>query len=202
MKSCCENKCEELELVKGKQAKVLKIVFLLNLAMFFVEFIYGLKASSSALKADSLDMLGDAFVYGFSLYALFKTSRTKNLAALIKGLIMLAFGSWVLIDCILKYINQTVPEAYTMSLVALLALAVNSLCLYLLFRHKDDDLNMKSTWMCSRNDIITNCGTMIAGFCVMYFSSIWPDIIVGVVISALFLHSSFHVIREARAQLK
>lgn len=198
MKHCCEDKHSEILELKQKQAKVLKIVFAVNLFMFFLEFSWGWVAGSTALLGDSLDMLGDAFVYGFSLYALFKTDLMRIRAAQLKGVIMLVFGLSVLGEGIYKIMTGSLPEAQTMTVIAALALAANSYCLWLLFSHREDDINMKSTWICSRNDIISNLGTITAGVLVGKLNSFWPDVIVGGVISVLFLSSAFHVLKDAK----
>lgn len=202
MKHCCETKSCEITALKEKQSKALKIVFFINLAMFFVEFISGWRAHSTALLGDSLDMLGDAFVYGFSLYALFKTARMRVRAAQLKGMIMLMFGLTVLAEAIYKIMTNEVPMANIMGSIGALALAANAYCLWILYSHREDDINMKSTWICSRNDIIANVSTLIAAFLVYQFKTIWPDIIVGLLISILFLMSAFSVLKEASLELK
>lgn len=197
MKHCCEDKQEELKLLRVKQFKVLKIVFFINFAMFFIEFINGLKSQSTALMGDSLDMLGDSFVYGFSLYVLNKTPALRIRAAQAKGIIMLLFGLFVLIQIIFKIISKDIPAYEIMGTVAVLALVANLACLILLYTHREDDINMRSTWLCSRNDIIANSGTIFAAVLVSYLNSAWPDIIIGTIIAGLFLHSSYDVLKDS-----
>lgn len=197
MKHCCENKTEEINILREKQYKVLKIVFLINFFMFFVEFINGLKAQSSALMGDSLDMLGDSFVYGFSLYVLNKSHLLRIRAAQMKGIIMLLFGLFVMSQIIYKIITMDVPRYETMSLIGALALVANIVCLIILYSHREDDINMRSTWLCSRNDIIANCGTILAAVLVAYLNSAWPDIIIGAIIANLFLSTSYGVLKDS-----
>lgn len=197
MKSCCEAKSTELEQLRTKQKNVLLIVLLINALMFFVEFTFGILSKSTALLADSLDMLGDATVYAFSLYVINKSMKWKASAALLKGVLITVFGLYVFGEAIFKAMADVVPMAKTMGVVGLVALAANSACLMLLLKHRDDDINMKSTWICSRNDIIANTGVLLAAFCVSYFNSKWPDIIIGLVIAFVFLKSAFHILSDS-----
>lgn len=201
-KNCCQNKDSELEILRERQSALLKIVLLINAIMFVIEMTAGVYASSNALKADSLDMLGDALVYGFSLYVLSRSALWKAKASLLKGLIMAAFGLAVTVETVLKIISPHIPNASTMGSIGFLVLLANGVCLFLLTRHKDDDLNMKSVWLCSRNDIIANTGVLIAAYSVYITQSFWPDLIVGSIIAILFLSSSIEVIKESQAEIK
>lgn len=201
-KSCCEAKSDELVQLRERQAHVLRIVMAINLAMFFVEFGVGVWASSTALMADSLDMLGDAIVYGFSLYVLHKSERVRASAALLKGLIIVAFGIGVFVEASFKMFSDTVPLAQAMGGIGFVALAANLACLVLLTRHKDDDLNMKSTWICSRNDIISNTSVLVAGGLVAITGTKWPDVIVGLLISVVFLKSAWPILTESIAVIR
>lgn len=201
-KSCCEDKSVELEQLRNSQRNVLQVVLVINALMFLIEFISGWISHSSALMADSLDMFGDALVYGFSLYVLNKGSTWRARAGLLKGLIMAGFGLLVFGQTTYRVIQGIVPIAETMGAVGALALSANLICLLLLYKHRSDDINMRSTWLCSRNDIVANVGVLIASGLVAISDSIWPDTVVGFVIAGLFLKSSFHVILESRAELK
>ncbi|MFN7904669.1 MAG: cation diffusion facilitator family transporter [Pseudobdellovibrionaceae bacterium] len=201
-KSCCESKSDELVKLRQKQGSVLKIVMTINLVMFFGEFGVGMWANSTALMADSLDMLGDAIVYGFSLYVLHKSEYTRSTAALLKGIIIVFFGLGVLYEAVAKISSTMIPEAQTMGAIGLIALIANVTCLILLTRHKDDDLNMKSTWICSRNDIISNVSVMVAAGLVFITQSKWPDIIVGLMIAIIFLKSAWPILTESLAAMK
>ena len=159
---CCEEKSCELEVLRKRQGSVLKTVLAINAVMFFIEGAAGLLAHSVALLADSLDMLGDALVYGFSLYVLSKGLRWQALSALLKGVIMAAFGVFVLGEAVYKIMHPVVPAAPVIGAIGFLALFANSVCLWLLWRHRSDDINMHSVWLCSRNDIIANTSVLLA----------------------------------------
>ncbi len=202
MKSCCEAKASELEKLRLKQGRVLKIVLAVNAVMFLIEATFGVLSKSTALLADSLDMFGDATVYGFSLYVLNRSNVWKSRAGLFKGILMSLFGVGVLIDAIYRFSNPSVPNYEMMGGIGALALAANAVCLYLLYTHRQDDINMSSTWICSRNDIIANTSVLGAAALVYALNSRWPDLVVGVLIAALFLSSAFGVIRESIGGLK
>lgn len=202
MKSCCESKGDELKLMREKQKNVLLIVLVINAVMFVVEFIFGILSGSTALLADSLDMLGDATVYAFSIYVIHKSAKWKAGAALLKGAIISVFGFYVLGEAIYKVLSDVVPVAKTMGMIGAIALLANSSCLVLLLKHRDDDINMKSTWICSRNDIIANIGVLLAAFFVSYFNSKWPDVIIGVAIAGIFLKSAISILVEAYGEFK
>lgn len=201
-KSCCESKCDEIGQLRNKQAKVLKVVLAINAFMFVVEFGGGIISKSSALLADSMDMLGDATVYAFSLYVLNKSQIWRARASLLKGVIMAAFGVGILFQLIIRILTESVPVAETMGLVGFMALFANLWCLYLLYSRRQDDINMKSTWLCSRNDIIANTGVLGASYLVAVTQSAWPDWIVGSIISFLFISSAYGVIQESLTQTK
>jgi cation diffusion facilitator family transporter len=202
MDVCCETKAEEIKTLRGKHKNVLTVVLVINAVLFVVEAAAGLVAHSTALLADSLDMLGDALVYGFSLYVLWRSAEWKAAAAVLKGAIMAVFGVGVLIEAVYKVIAGVVPMAETIGIIGMLVLLGNGLCFFLLFRHRSDDLNMRSTWLCSRNDILANLSVLIAAAGVKVFDSSWPDILIGAVIAALFLRIAFIVLHESFAELQ
>jgi cation diffusion facilitator family transporter len=202
MDACCETKAEELNVLRGKHKNVLTIVLVINAVLFVVEAAAGLLANSTALLADSLDMLGDSLVYGFSLYVLWRSAAWKAKAALLKGAIMAVFGVGVLFEAVHKMLVGVVPNAETMGIIGSLVLVGNGICFLLLFRHRSDDLNMRSTWLCSRNDIIANLSVLAAATGVKFLDSSWPDIVVGGAIAALFLKSAFTVLRESFGELR
>jgi cation diffusion facilitator family transporter len=199
MDDCCADKSCELEAMAAQagQRRVLTIVLGLNAVMFAVEFSAGLVAGSAALMADSVDMLGDALVYGLSLYALARGDRWKAGAALAKGGFILLFGVGVLIEVALKIVTGVPPSSALMLAFGGLALVANLTCLGLLWRYRTQDVNMSSTFECSRNDVIANVGVLLAAGGVALLHSAWPDIIVGAAIAAVFLRSAFRVIAQA-----
>ena len=197
MSDCCANSACEVEKLRDGQRSTLLWVLWINAVLFLVEGTAGVLASSTALLADALDMLGDALIYGFSLYVVSRGAFWKARAASLKGWIMLLFGLGVLGQAVYKIVVPELPHYPTMSVIGALALAGNSICLWLLWSHRTEDINMRSVWLCSRNDIIANVAVLCAGAAVWALHSRWPDIIVGLAIAALFLSSSIHVLREA-----
>ena len=202
MDDCCQAKSGELTAMRNQHRNVLVLVLVINAMLFVVEAAAGLLASSTALLADSLDMFGDSLVYGFSLYVLGRSAEWKAKAALLKGAIMALFGAGVLIEAVYKTITGIVPTADTMGLIGALVLLGNGICFFLLFRHRSDDLNMRSTWLCSRKNIIANVAVLIAAALVKIFDTSWPDILVGAAIAALFLKSASSVLRDSISELQ
>lgn len=202
MDSCCETKAEEISTLRGQHKNVLTLVLAINAVLFVVEAGAGVLAHSTALLADSLDMLGDSLVYGFSLYVLWRAAEWKAIAAMLKGVIMTAFGLGVLAQAVYKMMVGILPIAETMGIIGVLVLLGNGICFLLLYRHRLDDLNMRSTWLCSRNDIIANLAVLVAAAGVKILDSGWPDIVVGAAISSLFLRSAFTVLRESFGELR
>ncbi|HMQ05604.1 MAG TPA: cation transporter [Pyrinomonadaceae bacterium] len=201
MDSCCQEKACELEQLRAGQSKTLWIVLFVNAAMFVIELIAGHLAGSVALQADSLDMLGDALVYGFSLYVIARSIKWRAASAILKGTVMAVFGLGVLGQTIYKLFYGGIPEAQLIGGFGTLALLANLFCLFLLTRHRSDDVNMRSTWLCSRNDIISNVSVLVAAALVSASGTMWPDIVVGLLITGLFLRTALSVIAEARAEL-
>jgi Co/Zn/Cd efflux system component len=202
MADCCNDKACEIDALRGRQSSILKIVLVINAVMFVVELIAGLLGHSVSLVADSLDMLGDALVYGFSLYVVARSSAMKAKAALLKGAIMAAFGIFVLGQAIYRIVFPQLPVFEAIGAIGLLALAANSMCFFLLWRHRADDINMSSVWLCSRNDIIANVSVLFAALGVWLTRSGWPDILVGLALAALFLRSALFVLRGAIKELR
>ncbi len=198
---CCEAKATELAAVRLRQGRVLAVVLAVNLAMFCIEFGAGLLSRSTALLADSLDMLGDSFVYGFSLLVLHRSLAWRARAALAKGAIMAAFGGGVLLEAGFSLRAGVPPVAPAMVAIGTLALVANAYCFSLLWRHRTDDINLRSTWLCSRNDLIANGAVLVAAGLVARFESLWPDVIVGIAIAILFLRTATLVLQESLAEI-
>lgn len=197
MDDCCKDKAGEIEAIREKHSRVLKIVLAINATMFLLEGVAGWTASSTSLLADALDMLGDALVYGLSLYVLTESQQQQAKVALVKGGFMLVFGLFVLGDALYKVFYPAMPETQMMGVIGASALFANLICFFLLYRHRKDNLNMGSTWLCSRNDLFANLGVLTAAGLSYVYLSQWPDLIIGGAIALLFLKSSWHVIREA-----
>jgi Co/Zn/Cd efflux system component len=197
-----EQCCSVMTGLSARQRRVLQIVLGINAVMFGVELSAGLLAHSTALLADSADMLGDAIVYGFSLYVVGRVGVWPARAAVLKGSVMALFGLGVLAQVIDKIIRGVVPAADLMGGVGAVALAANAVCLALLWRRRTDDINMRSSWLCSLNDVAANIGVLLAAVAVSLTGAGWPDITVGLGIAAMFGASAVAVLRDARRALR
>lgn len=202
MTDCCEDKGCEVGALRESHGRVLWMVMAINATMFVVEGYAGIVAQSTSLLADALDMLGDALIYAFSLFVLHRSAQWQARAAMAKGIFMMAFGLAVLAEAAHKALVPAMPLPMTMGIVGAIALAANLACFLMLYRHRADNLNMSSTWLCSRNDLIANASVIAAAGATAVLASRWPDIVVGVAIAALFLRSAFTVIRAARVELR
>jgi cation diffusion facilitator family transporter len=201
---CCSSKGVELEKLarQAEQRRVLIVVLIINAVMFFAEFGAGLVAGSAALMADATDMLGDALVYGVSLYAIAKSDRWKAGVAAFKGAFILVLGLGILVNVAIK-IQSGVPPSSTLMLVfGGMALVANLVCLGLLWRFRRQDVNMASTWECSRNDVISNVGVLAAAGLVAVTASPWPDIVIGLAMAGVVLRSAARVLGESVPQLR
>lgn len=196
---CCSRKGDTIAELgrKADQRRVLIIVMAINFVMFVLEFGAGIVARSSALMADSVDMFGDAVVYALSLYALSRGPRWEAGAALAKGGIILVFGAAVIVEIVDKIANGVPPSSSLMMIFGGIALIANLSCLALLWRFRNQNVNMSSTFECSRNDVASNVGVLVAAGLVAFTGSAWPDIAVGSVIALIFLRSAWKVLAEA-----
>jgi len=202
MAQCCEDTQCELTAMQERHGRILWLVLLINAAMFLVEGGAGMLAHSTSLLADALDMLGDTLVYGFSLVVLARSVRWQAGAALAKGGFMLTLGLGVLGEAVYKALHPVMPGVETMGVIGGLALIANGVCYALLYHSRGDNLNMRSTWLCSRNDLIANMGVLMAAGGSYMLVSRWPDLLVGVVIASLFLVSALYILRQARQALR
>jgi len=194
MDDCCSGKAKALEVLAcGRQRNVLVVALLINAVLFVVELVFGIVARSSAMMADSVDMLGDAIVYALSLYALSRSAHWQAGAALAKAGLILLFGVGILIETGVKIVEGTTPSSAIMLGVTAIALSGNLICLGMLGRLRHLNVNMASTFECSRNDVIANVGVLVAGGLVTWFATGWPDIVVSLAIAILFLVSALRV---------
>jgi len=170
--------------------------------MFVVEFVAGTLAGSQALKADALDFLGDTATYAISLFVIGMPLLWRARAALFKGLSLGAMGLWVLGSTIYHFLILGVPQAEVMGAIGLLALAANLTSILLLLKYRDGDSNVRSVWLCSRNDAIGNLAVVVAASGVWATETAWPDLIVAGIMASLFLLSSVQIIRRALGEVR
>jgi Co/Zn/Cd efflux system component len=196
MDACCD-----VREIPAHQRRVLQRVLAVNALMVVLELSAATLAHSTSLLADAADMLGDALVYAFSLWVVGRGPAWQARAALAKGTVMAAFGAAVAVESVLKLFRGVVPSAEVIGGVGTLALAANALCLTLLWRRRHDDVNMRSAWLCSRNDVAANVGVLAAAGGVAATGSAWPDIVIGLAIAAVFAGSALDVMRAARRAL-
>jgi len=182
--------------------RVLWSVLAINVAMFGVEIGAGLAAGSAALQADAVDFLGDAGNYAISLFVVGMALRYRAAAALAKGATMALFGFWVLGVAAWHALNGTLPHAFTMGGVGLAALVANAASFWLLWRHRTGDANMRSAWICTRNDVLGNLAVLLAAAGVFGTGTGWPDVVVAAVMAGLALQGAAMVIRQARSELR
>lgn len=180
--------------------RVLWVVLWINAVMFGVEATTGVLADSRALQADALDFLGDASTYGLTLWALGQSLTWRLRAARIKGWSLLVMGVLVLANSGWALVQGSAPVGETMMGVAALALVANVVSAVLLLRHRQGDANIRSAWLCSRNDAIANLAVLASGSLVIWADSRWPDLLVAGVIAALFTHSAVSILRQANRE--
>lgn len=201
MSGCCDQGCS-LDGLRARQRGTLRAVLAVNAVMFFVVAAAALYGESTALLADSLDNLGDALTYGLSLYAVARGARVKAQVALFKGALIFAAAAAVAAQLLYRLFVPGMPLFEVMGAFSLLGLAANSLCLFLLWRHRHEDVNMSSVWECSRNDIAANLAVFVAAGAVWLAGSGWPDLVVAAGLVVLLLRSALRVISSARAELR
>lgn len=182
--------------------QALVAVIVINAAMFVVEILGGAWAGSQALKADALDFLGDALTYGLSLWVIGRSLQTRASAALLKGISLALMGVWVLGSTIWQVWILGVPSAGIMGAIGVMALAANLASVLILLRYRDGDANVRSVWLCSRNDAIGNVAVIAAAVLVAFTASPWPDLVVAALMAGLFLKSSVSIIRQAMSELR
>jgi Co/Zn/Cd efflux system component len=200
MSNCCDDNCA-LDALRERQRGTLLVVLGINAAMFLVIVVAALYGKSTALLADSLDNLGDALTYGLSLYAVSRGATVKAKVALFKGSLIFLAACAVIAQLAYKYFVPSVPIFEVMGAFSLLGLVANAFCLYLLWRHRHEDVNMSSVWECSRNDIASNLSVFLAAGAVWFTGAGWPDIIVALGLVWLLMRSAIRVITSAKAEL-
>ncbi|WP_415889185.1 cation transporter [Neptuniibacter sp. SY11_33] len=200
--SCCNANHAKSALEDGRFRKALWIALLINASMFIIEIIAGFNASSASLLADAIDFLGDSANYVISLSVLSMGMLWRSRAALIKGSTMLLFGIAVLLKVLWDAFNGQTPEPVTMGIIGLLALIANVTVAIMLYTFRSGDADMRSVWLCSRNDAIGNVAVMIAAVGVLGSGQAWPDLLVAAIMGLLATSSGISVIKQARLEIK
>jgi len=200
--SGCSNQDCSIDKLLERQRGTLQIVLIINAVMFIVIVFAALYGKSTALMADSLDNLGDALTYALSLYAVSRGATIKAKVALFKGGLILLGAIVIAAQIIYRLFVPSVPFFEIMGVFSLLGLAANSLCLFLLWRHRNEDVNMSSVWECSRNDIASNLSVFVAAGAVWLTDSGWPDIVIAAGLVWLLMRSAFRVISSALIELR
>ena len=201
MSGCCNQDCS-LDRFRERQRGTLLIVLGVNAVMFFVIGAAALYGNTTALLADSLDNFGDALTYGLSLYAVSRSTSIKAKVALFKGWLILLAAFVVAAQIIYKFFVPSVPVFEIMGIFSLLGLIANSICLFALWRHRKEDVNMSSVWECSRNDIASNISVFVAAGAVWVTGSGWPDVVVAIGLVWLLMRSAIRVISSAKTELR
>ena len=200
---CCASACgSDVARADPRWRRVLWLALIVNAVMFLVEMVAGAAADSRALQADALDFLGDSANYAVSLAVVGAALAWRARAALVKSLFMLGFAGWVFGSAILAFMTGTTPDPATMGAVGALALIANVGVALTLYRYRMGDANMRSVWICSRNDAIGNVAVMLAAVGVFGTGSAWPDLIVASAMAALALSGGYQVYRQAKSELR
>jgi Co/Zn/Cd efflux system component len=200
--TCCDHEPSH-DAHRGDPAfkRTLWVVLAINAIMFVIEVCAGLAAGSASLQADALDFLGDSANYAISLFVVGMPLRYRSMAALAKGATMGLFGLWVITAVVLHVIAGTMPEPATMGIVGLVALAANAICFWLLWSHRAGDANMRSVWVCSRNDVLGNLAVLLAALGVFGTNTGWPDYIVAATMAGLAVQGGVLVASHALQEL-
>lgn len=183
------------------ERRTLAAVLIINAVMFVVELTAGILANSTGLTADSFDMFADASVYAVSFYAVGRSARIRGRAALSSGVLQVILGVGVLVDVARRVVAGGEPISTVMLVVGGIALMANVMCLALLAKHRNGDVNLRASWIFSTNDVIANLGVIFSGFLVWVTASRFPDLVIGVVIAALVVRGGVKIIKEARVSL-
>ena len=188
----------EVEIKDQSQRQVLYWLLGINATMFVIEMGIGLFADSTALIADSLDMLADAVVYGIALYAIGKSLLHKANAARISGFFQMALGLLIIIDIVRRSIYGSEPESGLMMAMGAVALVANVICLVIIRKQKNEEVHMRASWIFSANDVIANLGVIFAGVMVFWLDSRWPDLVIGVIVSCVVLRGAKMILEDAK----
>jgi len=191
----------EVEIKDASQKRVLYWLLGINAVMFFVEMTVGILADSTALIADSMDMLADAVVYGIGIYAVGKSILHKAKAAQISGYFQLLLGVIILIDITRRLFLGSEPISSLMIGMGFIALIANVVCLVIIRNHKNDEVHMRASWIFSANDVIANMGVIIAGVLVVWLDSRVPDLVIGCIVSIVVLRGAWMILKDAKQEV-
>jgi len=194
---CCD--CH-IEVTDSSQKRLLVILLAINATMFVVELIVGLIAESTGVLADSLDMLADSLVYGIAFYAVGRCGTIKTKAAFLSGIFQIIVAGSILFDICRRAFFGSDPESWLMFLVSCAALVANSVCLSLITKEKQGEVHMRASYIFSKNDVLANCGVILASVLIFVTGSRWPDLLIGVIITVLVFRGGLQIVAEARKQ--
>ncbi|MDH5229791.1 MAG: cation transporter [Gammaproteobacteria bacterium] len=187
----------DIEVKNREQSRVLILLLLINFGMFLFEIVFGLIAQSTALIADSLDMLADATVYAIAWVAVGRSVSLKIKAARVSGLLQITLGLMVLSDVVRRFFIGSEPQSLIMFAIGTLALLANIICLGLIAKHRQGEVHMRASWIFSKNDVIANLGILLAAGLVYLFESNWPDLLVGAVVAIVVIRGGIQILRES-----
>lgn len=201
MNKCCDCGCA-ISAKSAEQKRTLWLVLIINFVMFFVLVIGSIWGGTVSLFADSFDNLGDAITYGVSIWAVGKGMLQKAKVSFFKGILIVLGAFAVIVNITIKWLTLEVPVYEIMGGFGVMALVANLVCLGLLWRHKNEDINMESVWHCSRNDIVTNSSVIFASFLVWHYDSWIPDIVLGVILFFYLMRSGISIIFKSINEIK
>ncbi|NRA84177.1 MAG: cation transporter [Gammaproteobacteria bacterium] len=199
MAACC-NHNKNFDGMSNNYKRILYWIIAINALMFVVEMSAGIGAQSQALQADALDFLGDTLTYGLSLWVIGKSLTMRSNVAIAKGFSLLIMATWVTGSTIYRVFVTNSPDAMTMGTIAIAAFTANVISVFLLRNYKDGDANVRSVWLCSRNDAIGNLIVLVAASGVWITDSAWSDLIVALILASLFLSSAWQILRQGIAE--
>jgi Co/Zn/Cd efflux system component len=186
-----------IEAKNKEESKVLMLLLGINAFMFVNEISFGIISESTALIADSLDMLADATVYGIGLYAVGRPMLAKIQAAYVSGVFQIILGLSVAVDILRRLVMGSDPESLLMIIIGAIALIANTICLMLISKHKEGEVHMRASWIFSKNDVLANLGIIISGFLVYFYNSRLPDIIIGIAITVIVIRGGILIVKDA-----
>ncbi len=190
----------DIEIKNKEQHRVLILLLAINGVMFIVEIVAGIIADSTALIADSLDMLADATAYAIGLYAVGRSLLVKAKAAYYSGVFQVVLGLGVLFDIVHRVVVGSEPESIMMIIMGIMALIANTVCLILIYKHRQGEVHMRASWIFSKNDVIANSGVISGGFLVAYTGSFYPDLFIGLIIAVIVIRGGVHIIKDANRE--